>query len=44
MLKYCKCQRVYVIVNALDECQDDGMIDFLKRLVRTKLHHSSKIK
>lgn len=44
MLKYCKCQRVYVIVNALDECQDDDMIDFLKRLVRTKLHHSSKIK
>ncbi len=44
MLKYCKCQRVYVIVNAFDECQDDGMIDFLKRFVWTRLHHSSKIK
>ena len=44
MLEYCKCQRVYVIVDALDECQDGGMADFLKRLVRTGLHHPSKIK
>ncbi len=44
MLEYCKCQRVYVIVDALDECQDGGMTDFLKRLVRTGLHHPSKIK
>ena len=44
MLEYCKCQRVYVIVDALDECQDDSMVKFLKRLVRTGLHHPSKIK
>ena len=44
MLEYCKCQRVYVIVDALDECQDGGMADFLKRLVRTGLHRPSKIK
>ncbi|KIM97029.1 hypothetical protein OIDMADRAFT_105875 [Oidiodendron maius Zn] len=44
MLEHCKCQRVYVIIDALDECQDDGMADLLKRLVRTGLHHPSKIK
>ena len=44
MLEYCKCQRVYVVVDALDECQDGGMADFLKRLVRTGLYHPSKIK
>lgn len=44
MLEYCKCQTVYVIVDALDECRDSGMADFLKRLVRTGLHHPSKIK
>ena len=44
MLEYCECQRVYVIVDALDECQDGGMADFLKRLVRTGLHRPSKIK
>ena len=44
MLKYCKCQRVYVIVDALDECQDDGMADLLKHLVRTGLYYPPKIK
>jgi hypothetical protein len=44
MLEHCKCQRVYVIVDALDECQDDGMADLLNCLVRTGLHHPSKIK
>ncbi|KAH8587988.1 WD40-repeat-containing domain protein [Bisporella sp. PMI_857] len=44
MLEHCKCQRLYVIVDALDECQDDGMANFLKRLVRTGLHRPSKIK
>jgi hypothetical protein len=44
MLERCKCQRVYVIVDALDECQHDGMADFLKLIVRTGLHHPSRIK
>jgi hypothetical protein len=32
-----------VIVDALDECQDDGIADLLKRLVRTGLYHPSKL-
>ncbi|KFY03079.1 hypothetical protein V490_00302 [Pseudogymnoascus sp. VKM F-3557] len=44
MLHRCKCPRVYVIVDALDECQDDGMVDFLKLIVRTGLDQPSKIK
>jgi hypothetical protein len=44
MLENGKCTRVYTIVDALDECQDGGMADFLKYLARTGLHHPSKIK
>ncbi|KUJ24617.1 putative G-protein beta WD 40 repeat-containing protein [Mollisia scopiformis] len=44
MLHRCKCQKVYVIVDALDECQDDGMADLLKLIVRTGLDQPSKIK
>ncbi|KAL5349060.1 hypothetical protein ACLOAV_006486 [Pseudogymnoascus australis] len=44
MLSRCKCARVYVIVDALDECQDNGMADFLKLIVRTGLDQPSKIK
>ncbi|CAG8080643.1 unnamed protein product [Penicillium salamii] len=44
MLEYCKCQRVYIIVDALDECQSDSMADFLKLLVRNGLDRPSKIK
>jgi hypothetical protein len=44
MLHRCKCPRVYVIVDALDECQDDGMADLLKLIVRTGLDYPSKIK
>lgn len=44
MLDNCKCQRVYVLVDALDECRDSGMADFLKLIVRTGLHQISKIK
>ena len=44
MLDRCKCQRGYVIVDALDECQDEGMAEFLKLIVRTGLNHPSKIK
>ncbi|KAG4428234.1 hypothetical protein IFR05_016284, partial [Cadophora sp. M221] len=44
MLHRCKCPRVYVVVDALDECQDDGMADLLKFIVRTGLDQPSKIK
>lgn len=44
MLDRCQCQRVYVVVDALDECEDEGMADFFKCIVRTGLHQPSKIK
>jgi hypothetical protein len=44
MLEQCKCGRVYVVVDALDECQDEGMAEFLKVIVRTGLSHTSKVK
>ncbi|KFY93613.1 hypothetical protein V498_04319 [Pseudogymnoascus sp. VKM F-4517 (FW-2822)] len=44
MLHGCKCARVYVIVDALDECQDDDMADLLRLIVRTGLDQPSKIK
>ncbi|TGO70873.1 hypothetical protein BELL_0652g00010 [Botrytis elliptica] len=44
MLYRCKCPKIYVIVDALDECQDNGMADLLKLVVRTGLDHPSKIK
>ncbi|KAK6360741.1 hypothetical protein TWF730_006866 [Orbilia blumenaviensis] len=42
MLDDCKCSRVYVIVDALDECQD--VDSFLEHLVQTGLNRPSKIK
>ncbi|KAI4264864.1 MAG: hypothetical protein L6R42_000049 [Xanthoria sp. 1 TBL-2021] len=30
MLDRCQCQRVYVVVDALDDCKDEGMADFFK--------------
>lgn len=44
MLDGCRCRRVYVIVDALDECQNDGMADLLKLIVRNGLYQPSKIK
>ena len=44
MLGDCQCQRVYVVVDALDECEDEGMADFFKLIVRTGLDQPSKIK
>ena len=44
MLDRCQCQRVYVVVDALDECKDEGMADFFRLIVRTGLHQPSKIK
>ncbi|OCK96077.1 putative G-protein beta WD 40 repeat-containing protein [Cenococcum geophilum 1.58] len=44
MLDHCKSQRIYVIVDALDECQDKGMAELLRLIVRTGLGYHSKIK
>ena len=44
ILDCCKSRRVYVIVDALDECQDEGMADFLKLIVRNGFSYPSKIK
>ncbi|KAJ5380537.1 G-protein beta WD- 40 repeats containing protein [Penicillium cataractarum] len=44
MLEWCKCQRVYIIVDALDECQSDGIADFFKLIVRNGLDRPAKIK
>ncbi|KAF7524995.1 hypothetical protein PCG10_005346 [Penicillium crustosum] len=44
MLARCKYSRVYMVIDALDECQDDGMADFLKSIVRKGLDHPAKIK
>lgn len=44
MLNNCTSQRVYVLVDALDECRDSGMADFLKLIVRTGLDQVPKIK
>ncbi|CAI7600497.1 unnamed protein product [Penicillium discolor] len=44
MLARCKYSRVYMVIDALDECQDDGMAGFLKSIVRKGLDHPAKIK
>ena len=44
MLGCCQCQRVYVVVDALDECKDKGMAEFFTFIVRTGLFQPSKIK
>lgn len=37
MINHCRRQRVYVVVDAIDECQNGEMGEFLKLLVRTGL-------
>jgi NACHT domain len=44
MLDRCMRRRIYVIVDALDECKDKGMAEFLRLIVRNGLSHHSKIK
>ncbi|OJJ43208.1 hypothetical protein ASPZODRAFT_169522 [Penicilliopsis zonata CBS 506.65] len=44
ILDKCGNQKVYIIIDALDECQEDGISKFLTTLVRTGLHHPSRIK
>ncbi|CBF86026.1 hypothetical protein AN2021.2 [Aspergillus nidulans FGSC A4] len=44
MLARCKYSRVYMVVDALDECQDNDMVDFLKSIVRKGLDQPGKVK
>lgn len=46
MLEHCDCPRIYIIVDALDECRDKDhdMADFLKFIVRNGADRPSKIK
>ncbi|KAJ5642272.1 G-protein beta WD- 40 repeats containing protein [Penicillium lividum] len=44
MLDVCTASRIYIIVDALDECQDGGMVDFLKLIVRNGLDNPAKLK
>ncbi|KAL4947742.1 hypothetical protein BDW69DRAFT_107656 [Aspergillus filifer] len=44
MLDRCKCSQVYMAVDALDECADEDLADFLRSIVRKGLDHPNKIK
>ncbi|KAK5202848.1 hypothetical protein LTR96_011230 [Exophiala xenobiotica] len=44
MLHHCRCARLYVIVDALDECQGSGMAELLRLVVRTGLDRPSRLK
>ncbi|KAJ5740649.1 G-protein beta WD- 40 repeats containing protein [Penicillium malachiteum] len=44
MLDRCRSSTIYIVVDALDECQDSGMADFLKLIVRNGLDEPSRIK
>lgn len=40
MLGHCRFRRVYVVIDALDECEDEDMANFLGRIVRRGLNLS----
>ncbi|KAF3184514.1 hypothetical protein TWF788_005218 [Orbilia oligospora] len=44
MLLQTKSPRVYLVIDALDECQEGDMAEFLQLLVRTGLNNPSKVK
>ncbi|EXJ81654.1 hypothetical protein A1O1_07719 [Capronia coronata CBS 617.96] len=44
MLHRCTYARLYVMVDALDECQDSGMAELLRLVVRTALDWPSRLK
>lgn len=44
MLELSKNSRIYVVVDALDECHDHDLADFLKLIVRSGLDYPNKIK
>lgn len=41
MINHCMHQKVYVVVDALDECRNEGMAEFLRIIVRTGLDYSN---
>lgn len=41
MINHCRRQRVYVVVDALDECQNGEIGEFLKLIVRTGLDNAN---
>lgn len=44
MLDHCPSQKVYIAVDALDECQGSGMAYLLKQIVRAGLSRPSRLK
>lgn len=44
MLDQSTASKIYMIVDGLDECQDNGMTEFLTLIVRNGLDHPAKIK
>lgn len=44
VLDRCTRPRVYIVIDALDECQGDDMAGFLKLIVRNGLDHPKKIR
>ncbi|KAJ5348532.1 G-protein beta WD- 40 repeats containing protein [Penicillium brevicompactum] len=44
MLDRCNAPKIYIIVDALDECHDSCMAEFLQLIVRNGLDHPAKIK
>jgi len=44
MLDRCDCPRVYIVVDALDECHKEDMEGLLRSLVRTGLSYPARIK
>jgi hypothetical protein len=41
MIDHCKRQRIYVVIDALDECRSEGLAEFLRAIVRTGLDNSN---
>lgn len=44
MIDQCDCSKIYLLLDALDECQDGDMDEFLKALVRNGLHAPVRVK
>ncbi|CAG8176104.1 unnamed protein product [Penicillium salamii] len=44
MIDQCDSSKVYLVLDALDECHDGDMDEFLKALVRNGLHSPARIK
>lgn len=42
MIDQCDCSKTYLVVDALDECQDGDVDEFLKALVMNGLHSSDR--